>query len=145
MNINDKKEIKSSYLEGERLAHFKSLTGIEYKEVYTPEDISGAPETPGVYPFTRGIHKTMYRGRLWTRRQQSGYRSAKESNERIKYLLSVGQTGINMDPDLPTHLALDPDNPLAQGAWDSRAPRLSLMMIWLICTGILRSIKSVIP
>ena len=115
MNINDKKEIKSSYLEGERLAHFKSLTGIEYKEVYTPEDISGAPETPGVYPFTRGIHKTMYRGRLWTRRQQSGYRSAKESNERIKYLLSVGQTGINMDPDLPTHLALDPDNPLAQG------------------------------
>jgi methylmalonyl-CoA mutase N-terminal domain/subunit len=57
----------------------------------------------------------MYRGRLWTRRQQSGYRSAKESNERIKYLLSVGQTGINMDPDLPTHLALDPDNPLAQG------------------------------
>lgn len=115
MNINDKKEIKSSYLEGERLAHFKSLTGIEYKEVYTPEDISGAPERPGVYPFTRGIHKTMYRGRLWTRRQQSGYRSAKESNERIKYLLSVGQTGINMDPDLPTHLALDPDNPLAQG------------------------------
>jgi methylmalonyl-CoA mutase N-terminal domain/subunit len=115
MGINDKKEIQSSYLEGERLAHFKSLTGIEYKEVYTPEDISDAPEPPGVYPFTRGIHKTMYRGRLWTRRQQSGYRSAKESNERIKYLLSVGQTGINVDPDLPTHLALDPENPLAQG------------------------------
>jgi methylmalonyl-CoA mutase N-terminal domain/subunit len=57
----------------------------------------------------------MYRGRLWTRRQQSGYRSARESNERIKYLLSVGQTGINMDPDLPTHLALDPDDPLARG------------------------------
>jgi methylmalonyl-CoA mutase N-terminal domain/subunit len=115
MDINDEKKIQSSYLEGERLSHFKSLTGLEYKEVYTKEDVSDASERPGTYPFTRGIHKTMYRGRLWTRRQQSGYRSAKESNERIKYLLSVGQTGINMDPDLPTHLALDPDNPLAQG------------------------------
>ncbi len=74
MGIDDKKKIQSSYLEGERLAHFKSLTGLEYKEVYTQEDISDAPERPGVYPFTRGIHKTMYRGRLWTRRQQSGYR-----------------------------------------------------------------------
>jgi methylmalonyl-CoA mutase N-terminal domain/subunit len=115
MDENETKTKQSSYLEGERLPHFKSLSGIEYKEVYTPEEVTGARELPGVYPFTRGIHKTMYRGRLWTRRQQSGYRSAKESNERIKYLLSVGQTGINMDPDLPTHLALDPDNPLAHG------------------------------
>ena len=97
------------------MPHFRSLSGIEYKEVYTEEDISGSPELPGIYPFTRGIHKDMYRGRMWTRRQQSGYRSCRESNERIKYLLSVGQTGINMDPDLPTHLALDPDNPLAEG------------------------------
>ena len=89
MSLNEKSEITSSYLDGERLAHFKSLSGMEYKEVYTKEDISREPELPGVYPFTRGIHKTMYRGRLWTRRQQSGYRSAKESNERIKYLLSV--------------------------------------------------------
>jgi len=115
MNKNDKKKTGSTYLEGERLPHFKSLSGMEYKETYTQQDVAGPPELPGVYPFTRGIHKTMYRGRLWTRRQQSGYRSAKESNERIKYLLSVGQTGINMDPDLPTHLALDPDNPLARG------------------------------
>jgi methylmalonyl-CoA mutase N-terminal domain/subunit len=108
-------KVQSSYLEGEQVPNFKTLSGLEYKEVYTPEDVTEARELPGDYPFTRGIHKTMYRGRLWTRRQQSGYRSAKESNERIKYLLSVGQTGINMDPDLPTHLALDPDNPLAQG------------------------------
>ncbi|OGP57393.1 MAG: hypothetical protein A2162_02115 [Deltaproteobacteria bacterium RBG_13_52_11b] len=108
-------KIQSSYLEGEQVPNFKTLSGLEYREVYTAEDVTGARELPGDYPFTRGIHKTMYRGRLWTRRQQSGYRSAKESNERIKYLLSVGQTGINMDPDLPTHLALDPDNPLAQG------------------------------
>ena len=115
MKENETKMTQSSYLEGERLPHFKSLSGLEYKQVYTPEDVKGSRELPGVYPFTRGIHDTMYRGRLWTRRQQSGYRSAKESNERIKYLLSVGQTGINMDPDLPTHLALDPDNPLAHG------------------------------
>jgi methylmalonyl-CoA mutase N-terminal domain/subunit len=115
MAIEESNKIKASYLEGERLSHFKSLSGIEYKEVYTPEDFTGAKELPGDYPFTRGIHKTMYRGRLWTRRQQSGFRSGKESNERIKYLLSVGQTGINMDPDLPTHLGLDPDNPLAHG------------------------------
>ena len=113
--MNEKGKTHSSYLEGERLPHFKSLSGREYEEVYTPEDVTDKTELPGEYPFTRGIHKTMYRGRLWTRRQQSGYRSARESNERIKYLLSVGQTGINMDPDLPTHLALDPDNPLAQG------------------------------
>ena len=115
MSLNEKSEITSSYLKGERVAHFKSLSGMEYKEVYTHEDVAGERELPGAYPFTRGIHKTMYRGRLWTRRQQSGYRSARESNERIKYLLSVGQTGINMDPDLPTHLSLDPDNPLARG------------------------------
>lgn len=115
MNANTPVGDKGSYLKGEHLAHFKSLSGREYKETYTPEDFGGVRESPGVYPFTRGIHKTMYRGRLWTRRQQSGYRSGKESNERIKYLLSVGQTGINMDPDLPTHLGLDPDDPLARG------------------------------
>ena len=115
MKRDETVKIHSSYLEGERVPNFKTLSGIEYKEVYTAEDTTGARELPGNYPFTRGIHKTMYRERLWTRRQQSGYRSTKESNERIKYLLSVGQTGINMDPDLPTHLALDPDNPLAHG------------------------------
>ncbi|MBW1713540.1 MAG: methylmalonyl-CoA mutase, partial [Deltaproteobacteria bacterium] len=72
-------------------------------------------EPAGVYPFTRGIHKTMYRGRLWTRRQQSGFGSPEASNERIKYLLRVGQTGVNMDADVGTKLGLDPDYPLAQG------------------------------
>jgi methylmalonyl-CoA mutase N-terminal domain/subunit len=115
MKEKETMKIKSHYLEGERVPNFKTLSGMEYKEVYTPDDVKAARELPGDYPFTRGIHKTMYRNRLWTRRQQSGYRSAQESNERIKYLLSVGQTGINMDPDLPTHLALDPDNPLAHG------------------------------
>src|SRR4030066_78327 len=115
MKEKETMNIKSSYLEGERVPNFKTLSGMEYKEVYTPEDVTAAPGLPGNYPFTRGIHKTMYRDRLWTRRQQSGYRSAKESNERIKYLLSVGRTEIHMDPDLPTHLALDPDTPPPQG------------------------------
>ena len=70
---------------------------------------------PGKYPFTRGIHQDMYRGRLWTRRQQSGFGSPEASNERIKYLLAVGQTGVNMDVDTGTKLGLDPDYPLGQG------------------------------
>jgi methylmalonyl-CoA mutase N-terminal domain/subunit len=63
-------KIQSSYLEGERVANFKTLSGMEYQEVYTPDDVTGAHELPGAYPFTRGIHRTMYRSRLWTRRQQ---------------------------------------------------------------------------
>lgn len=103
-----------SYLEGERVHHHRSLSGIEYKEVYRKSDWNGELSDPGYYPFTRGIHKDMYRGRLWTRRQQSGFGSPEESNKRFKYLLEVGQTGINMDTDVGTKLGLDPDYPLAR-------------------------------
>ena len=105
----------TTYLEGERTAHFKSLSGIEYQEIYTRADWNGDLPDSGKYPFTRGIHPDMYRGRLWTRRQQSGFGTPEESNERIKYLLQVGQTGINMDADVGTKLGLDPDYPLGQG------------------------------
>lgn len=108
-------EIKTNYLEGERLSNFKSLSGIEYKEVYDENDWHDKLPTPGQYPFTRGIHETMYRGRLWTRRQQSGFGTPEESNELFKYLIKVGQTGLNMDADIGTKLGLDPDYPLAQG------------------------------
>jgi len=111
----EKKVVLINYLEGEKLPNFKTLSDLEYKEVYTREDVKKDPELPGEYPFTRGIHRDMYRGRLWTRRQQSGYGTPEESNRRIKYLLSVGQTGINMDVDVGTKLGLDPDYPLAQG------------------------------
>src|SRR4030042_4866309 len=67
MKEKETMEIKSSYLEGERVTNFKTLSGMEYKEVYTPDDATGAHELPGAYPFTRGIHRTMYRSRLWTR------------------------------------------------------------------------------
>ena len=105
----------STYIEGERVPHFKSLSDMEYKEVYNPSDWNGELPNPGEYPFTRGIHKDMYRGRLWTRRQQSGFGTPEESNERIKFLLQVGQTGINMDGDIGTQFGLDPDYSLAQG------------------------------
>jgi methylmalonyl-CoA mutase N-terminal domain/subunit len=109
------KELKVSYLAGERVPNFRSLSGIEYKHIYNKSDWAGDLPDAGEYPFVRGIHKDMYRGRLWTRRQQSGYGTPEESNERFKYLLRVGQTGINMDTDVGTKLGLDPDYPLAQG------------------------------
>jgi methylmalonyl-CoA mutase N-terminal domain/subunit len=108
-------KVKFGYLEGERVPNFKSLSGIEYKRIYDQTDWSGQLPEAGQYPFTRGIHHDMYRGRLWTRRQQSGYGTPEESNERFKYLLRVGQTGLNMDADVGTKLGLDPDYPLAQG------------------------------
>lgn len=110
---NGKREIPN-YIKGERVPHFKSLSGIEYEEVYTDKNWQRDLPNPGEYPFTRGIHKNMYRGRLWTRRQQSGFGTPEDSNERFKYLLSVGQTGINMDTDVGTKLGLDPDYPLAR-------------------------------
>lgn len=113
--MSDKSEITVDHLEGEKISNFKSLSGVEYKRIYDQRDFFGKLPDAGQYPFTRGIHEDMYRGRLWTRRQQSGFGSPEESNELIKYLLRIGQTGINMDADVGTKLGLDPDYPLAQG------------------------------
>jgi methylmalonyl-CoA mutase N-terminal domain/subunit len=74
-----------------------------------------AKELPGAYPFTRGIYKDMYRGRLWTMRQYAGFGTAEESNKRYRYLLSQGTMGLSVAFDLPTQMGLDPDNPLAAG------------------------------
>lgn len=103
------------YLKGERLPHFRTLSGIEMREFYDRSDISEDPASPGTFPFTRGVYKDMYRGRLWTRRQQSGFGSPLESNQLIHFLLSKGMTGLNIDFDIPTKLGLDPDHPLAEG------------------------------
>jgi methylmalonyl-CoA mutase, N-terminal domain len=72
-------------------------------------------EQPGKYPFTRGIYKDMYRGRLWTMRQYAGFGTAEESNQRYRYLLSEGTTGLSVAFDLPTQMGMDPDHPLAAG------------------------------
>src|SRR5438067_983187 len=94
-------------------------SGIEIEQLYTDADLpEGLPERlgePGQYPYTRGIHADMYRKQLWTMRQYAGYASAKESNERYRYLLSKGSTGLSMAFDLPTQLGLDSDNPRCLG------------------------------
>jgi len=93
-----------------------SETGIEIKPVYTGEDVAGLElELPGCYPFTRGPYETMYRGRPWTIRQYAGFGSAEETNERFRYLLGKGQTGLSVAFDLPTQLGYDSDHPLAEG------------------------------
>src|SRR5271170_5237327 len=78
----------------------------------TPESTA---ENPGEFPYTRGIYGDMYRKRLWTMRQYAGFGTAEESNERYRYLLSQGTTGLSVAFDLPTQIGLDPDHPLAAG------------------------------
>src|SRR5579875_1590562 len=94
-------------------------SGIEIATVYDERDLPpNLPERlgrPGEYPFTRGIHPDMYRSRLWTMRQYAGYATARESNERYRYLLAHGSTGLSMAFDLPTQLGLDSDDPRCLG------------------------------
>src|SRR3972149_5458309 len=95
-------------------------SGITVKPVYTPEDIKDLDYQrdlgdPGQYPFTRGIHPLMYRARPWTMRQYAGFGTAKETNERFKYLIAHGQNALNVAFDLPTQLGLDSDDSLAYG------------------------------
>ena len=94
-------------------------SGIEVEPLYAdadlPDDLAERLGEPGEFPFTRAIHREMYRKRLWTMRQYAGYASAKESNERYKYLLEHGSTGLSMAFDLPTQLGLDSDDPRCLG------------------------------
>ncbi|MHB1999762.1 MAG: acyl-CoA mutase large subunit family protein [Solirubrobacteraceae bacterium] len=92
-------------------------SGIEVKPLYTQDDVPAQLELgePGEFPYVRGVHREMYRKQLWTMRQYAGYASAKESNERYRYLLSKGSTGLSMAFDLPTQLGLDSDNPRCLG------------------------------
>jgi len=91
-------------------------SGIEVKPAYTADDLPPEElELPGEFPFTRGPHPTMYRGRPWTMRQYAGYGSAEETNARFRFLLERGQTGLSVAFDLPTQLGYDSDDPLAEG------------------------------
>ena len=89
------------------------------KPVYGPEDWRGDPErdlgAPGAFPFTRGVHPTMYRGKLWTMRQYAGFGTAEETNARFRHLLAAGQTGLSVAFDLPTQMGYDSDHPMAEG------------------------------
>jgi len=95
---------------------FLTPSGVDVRRYYGPED-AAAPELgeAGAFPFTRGIQKTMYRGRLWTMRQYAGFGSAKQTNERFRFLLEQGQTGLSTAFDLPTQMGLDADDPKAKG------------------------------
>ena len=104
----------------ERKEKFENLSSTEIKSLYTPDDISHIDYLkdigfPGEYPFLRGVHSTMHRGRLWTMRQFAGFGSAKETNERYKYLLDHGETGLSVAFDYPTLYGYDSDHPLSRG------------------------------
>jgi methylmalonyl-CoA mutase N-terminal domain/subunit len=97
-----------------------TISGIPIKPLYTPEDLAGMELSrdlahPGEYPFTRGIHASMYRGRMFTMRQFSGFGTARESNQRYHYLLERGQTGLSIAFDNPTIMGYDSDHPKAHG------------------------------
>ena len=104
---------------GESDRKFETGSGIPVKPAYGPEDgasdAAGDVGSPGAYPFTRGVYKDMYRGRRWTMRQYAGFGTAEETNQRFRYLLDQGQTGLSVAFDLPTQMGLDSDDPRAEG------------------------------
>jgi len=104
----------------ERQEKFETSSGVEIDTVYTPEDLPDFDYVrdlgyPGEYPFTRGVQANMYRGRIWTIRQYAGFGTAEETNQRYRYLLEQGQTGLSVAFDLPTQIGYDSDYPLARG------------------------------
>ena len=124
-NKNKKEWLDSTYAKSvtkapEREYPFETSDGLKVDPVYSPDDLNGFDYMeklgfPGEFPFTRGVQPTMYRGRLWTMRQYAGFGDAEESNQRYRYLLSQGQTGLSVAFDLPTQIGYDSDHPLSQG------------------------------
>src|SRR6185437_8681398 len=100
-------------------ADFTTVSGRALEPVYTaadlPPDEALRLSLPGEYPYVRGIHETMYRGRLWTMRQFAGFGTAEDTNERYKFLLSRGQTGLSVAFDFPTLMGYDSDHPRSEG------------------------------
>ncbi len=95
--------------------HPFTLSGLPLDVSYGPAKKARKPEAPGEYPFTRSIHRTLYRDKLWTFRQFAGFGSAKDTNQRYKYLLSQGQMGLSVAFDMPTLMGLDSDSPFSEG------------------------------
>jgi methylmalonyl-CoA mutase N-terminal domain/subunit len=125
MKEKTKKSIKnkweSKYLKGkERDTEFTTISGKEIKPLYTTNDVAELDYRrdlgfPGEYPFTRGVYNSMYRGRIWTMRLFSGFGTAKQTNERYKFLIERGQTGLSVAFDMPTIMGYDSDSPRALG------------------------------
>lgn len=106
---------RAAALPTRRDSDFTGISGREVEPVYTALDAPGMPPLPGEYPFTRGIHPTMYRGRLWTMRQFAGFGTAEDTNRRYKFLLERGQTGLSVAFDFPTLMGYDSDHPRSEG------------------------------
>jgi len=105
---------------GERKKEFHNTSNMTIKRLYTPQDVEQLDYArdlgfPGEYPFTRGVHATMYRGRIWTMRMFSGFGTAKQTNQRFKYLIKEGETGLSTAFDYPTIMGYDSDHPMARG------------------------------
>jgi len=126
MAFKNKKEWQEKVLEPmlkrspERQDRFCTSSGIGLDAVFTPEDLRDFDYDrdlgyPGEYPYTRGVHPNMYRGRLWTARQYAGFGTPEETNQRFRYLLNEGQSGLSVAFDLPTQVGYDCDHPLAMG------------------------------
>jgi len=98
-----------------RKDEFETLGGLPISEMPMAEDVEVEPEQAGEAPYTRGVHSTMYRSRLWTMRQYAGFSSAEETNTRFRTLLARGQSGLSVAFDLPTQLGMDSDDPMSQG------------------------------
>jgi methylmalonyl-CoA mutase N-terminal domain/subunit len=104
----------------ERRSIFKTTSEIELQRLYTPADLRDSDYVrdlgfPGEFPYTRGVHASMYRGRLWTMRMFAGYGTAEDTNRRYQFLLSQGNNGLSVAFDLPTLMGCDPDDPLSAG------------------------------
>ncbi|HEX9560732.1 MAG TPA: methylmalonyl-CoA mutase family protein [Candidatus Dormibacteraeota bacterium] len=97
------------------MKEIRNDSGLPLKPVYTADDRRAEEPAPGAFPYTRGIHKDMYRGRPWTMRQYAGFGTAAESNKRYRFLLKEGQTGLSVAFDLPTQIGYDSDDPMANG------------------------------
>src|SRR5258705_3846063 len=130
MTLQKSKTAKGGWLGGrcgragkkraERKERFRTLSGVQIEHLYAAEYIDGFdPETqlaaPVEFPYTRGIHPTMFRSRLWTMRQFAGFGSAENTNERFHYLLAHGVTGLSTAFDMPTLMGRDSDDPLSRG------------------------------
>ncbi len=99
----------------ERDAEFSTMSGVPIEPLYSPGEVPEKIGFPGQYPYTRGVYPSMYRGRLWTMRQFAGFGTAEETNERFRYLLDHGQTGLSTAFDMPSLMGLDSDSPRSLG------------------------------
>ena len=116
----EEQNLKPAPPHGERKANFQTVSLEEVKRLYSPSDIASIDlqddlAVPGQFPYTRGIHATGYRGKLWTMRQFAGFGTPEETNRRFRYLLNQGQTGLSVAYDLPALMGYDADSPLSEG------------------------------